>query len=97
MSVINSNPIIDDLLEMWRRCGINSGDTVLLHSDVKRILMHYNYFNQPNDSKKEKVLSVNDILDSFFLAIGAYLSIAPVVRSSKREPNAIIQSASCKA
>ena len=71
MSVINSNPIIHDLLEMWRRCGINSGDTVLLHSDVKRILMHYNYFNQPNDSKKEKVLSVNDILDSFFLAIGA--------------------------
>jgi len=70
MSVASSNSIIRELSEVWRRCGVNSGDTVLLHSDVKRVLMHYNYFNQPNDIKKEKVLSVDDVLDSFFLALG---------------------------
>jgi aminoglycoside 3-N-acetyltransferase len=52
------------------KCGINSGDTVLLHSDVRSVLMHYNYFSQSNSSKKKKILSVDDILDSFFLAIG---------------------------
>jgi aminoglycoside 3-N-acetyltransferase len=70
VSVVNSSPIINELSDIWRKCGIKSGDTVLLHSDVKRILMFYNYFNQPNDIKKEKVLSVDDILDSFFLALG---------------------------
>jgi aminoglycoside 3-N-acetyltransferase len=33
--------------------------------------MHYNYFNQSSDSKKEKVLTVDEILDSFFLALGS--------------------------
>ncbi len=70
MSVVNSNPIVNELSDIWHKCGIKSGDTVLLHSDVKRILMHYNYFNQPNDIKKEKVLSVDDVLDSFLLALG---------------------------
>ncbi len=54
MSVTNSNSIIRELSGVWRSCGINSGDTVLLHSDVKHVLMHYNYFNQPSGKKKKK-------------------------------------------
>ena len=70
MSVANSNPIVNELSEIWHKCGINVGDTVLLHSNVTHVLMHYNYFNQPNNSKKEMVLSVDDILDSFLFALG---------------------------
>ena len=58
MSVTNSNSVMRELSEVWRRCGINSGDTVLLHSDVKRVLMHYNYFNQPSGKKKYFLLIV---------------------------------------
>lgn len=32
--------------------------------------MHYNYYNQPKNTKKIKVLSVDNILDSFLFAIG---------------------------
>ena len=71
MSIINSNSIIRELSEAWISCGINSGDTVLLHSDVKHVLMYYNYFNQPSGKKKKKILSVDDILDSFFYALGS--------------------------
>lgn len=70
MSKLNTNLIINELIEKWHQCGINNGDTVLFHSDVRKILMHYNYFNQPKNKSKNKVLSVDNILDSFFYAIG---------------------------
>jgi aminoglycoside 3-N-acetyltransferase len=70
MSKIDENPIVLELSKIWHKSGIKFGDTVLLHSDVKNILMYYNYFSQPSDSKKEVILNTEEILNSFFLALG---------------------------
>ena len=70
MSLITSNSVIEELSKSWKNCGINEGDTLLLHSDVRQLLMFYNYFSQPSNKKKKVILSVDNILDSFFNAVG---------------------------
>ncbi len=70
MSKLTTNLVMQQLILQWQKCGIKQGDTVLLHSDIKNLLMRYNYYMQPKSSKKEKILSVNHILDSFLSAVG---------------------------
>ena len=67
---MNKNEIVIELAKKWRDCGLLDGDTVVLHSDVRRILLHYNRLNQHKTKGKEKILSVTDIFASFLNAVG---------------------------
>ena len=71
MFTLNKNLIISELTQKWHDCGISEGDTVLLHSDVKKLLLHYNYFNQPKDKKQNLAPTLNiDLLiqNIFFIS-----------------------------
>jgi len=47
------------LAENWRKCGIDSGDTILIHSNILRVLcMH-------------RIMEAQVVLDSFLEAVGA--------------------------
>lgn len=70
MSSLNNNLIISDLAQKWQNCGMLEGDTIVLHSDVRKLLLYYNRFSQPKGKKKVRVLSVEDIFDSFLKAVG---------------------------
>ena len=61
--------IVNQLARMWEKSGIQTGDTVLLHSDVSSLLAHYNFYNRPANIKGD-ALSVEEILDSFLAAVG---------------------------
>ncbi len=50
------------LVEAWRRSGIHEGDTVLVHSSLRRTFK--------NNLKEGRKLSVEDILKSFIAALG---------------------------
>jgi aminoglycoside 3-N-acetyltransferase len=54
---------IERLGESWRSCGIEAGDTVLIHSNVKRMLAECR--------KSELTAQPKDLLDSFLSAVGA--------------------------
>lgn len=54
--------LIDKLVNEWRNAGLEVGDTVLIHSSLKRTF-------QVN-SKEDEQLSIETILDSFLQAIG---------------------------
>jgi len=55
--------IIKELSLRWKKVGINEGDTILLHSDITRLLMEFK-------KKNVKILPIN-ILESFLESIGA--------------------------
>lgn len=55
--------VIRELADEWRKAGIAEGDTVLLHSSVKRTLRQY--------LKQSKQVNPQIILDSFILAVGS--------------------------
>ena len=58
----NNTDYIGKLAEKWTRCGVKSGDILLVHSSVKRTLIN---------AKREGVsLSPDDILDSFIECLG---------------------------
>lgn len=54
--------IIELLSEEWKRCGVNSGDMLLLHSDIIRTLVKLKQIGFPPDP--------NIILDSFIRSVG---------------------------
>jgi len=54
--------VIDDLVADWAEAGISTGDTVLLHSSVKRTVRQF--------LKRGEKTSLEDILDSFLEAVG---------------------------
>ena len=54
--------ILNKLSEKWSNAGINKGDIVLLHSDIKRLL-----FDLKSDGIK---LNIKLIIDSFLDSIG---------------------------
>lgn len=58
--MIDTTSLKNSLTAEWQRCGICAGDTVLLHSDLRRLLLKYR-----NDG-----LTVYDILQSFLNALG---------------------------
>lgn len=54
--------MITTLREKWKLAGINEGDTVLIHSNIKRTLLEYRRNGTP--------VTPQDILDSFIDVIG---------------------------
>ena len=54
---------IKQLSENWAKCGVNSGDTLLVHSNLKRTLV--------NARRKGIQLTPDDILDSFLDCLGS--------------------------
>ena len=50
----------DELVEQWRMAGLVPGDTVLIHSRIKRLLMRY----------RADRISPDEILESFLKAVG---------------------------
>ncbi len=58
-----ANSVHTKLMDRWRACGIESGDTVVLHSSLKRTLQHLN--------RKDVYASPSDVLESFLLAVGS--------------------------
>lgn len=54
---------IKRLTENWVKCGVNSGDTLLVHSNIKRTLV--------NARRKGIQLTPDDILDSFLDCLGS--------------------------
>ena len=54
--------IIKELSLRWKSAGIEKGDTVLLHSDIRRLLIEFK-------KKKIKILA-EDILESFLYTLG---------------------------
>jgi aminoglycoside 3-N-acetyltransferase len=57
------NKIIDDLSVRWQKSGLKNGDTFLLHSNIKRLLLEF----------KRKKIDINTdlIIDSFLNVIGS--------------------------
>lgn len=55
--------MIEKLAEEWRTAGIQEGDTLLLHSNIKSTLRRC--------AKQGNKVSPEDILDSFLLAVGS--------------------------
>ena len=53
---------IEKLADEWARCGVASGDVLLVHSDVKRTVVAAR--------RAGVALTPDDILDSFILALG---------------------------
>ncbi len=58
----NVNPAINRMVQNWQRCGVHSGDTVLVHSSLRRTLMEM--------KRQQEVVSSEDVLDSFLAALG---------------------------
>lgn len=58
---VNSDKYL--LSQDWVKSGIKSGDTVLIHSDLKTLFRKYR--------KQEKLFSLQDILESFQIAVGS--------------------------
>ena len=54
---------IKQLSESWAKCGVNTGDTLLVHSNIKRTLF--------NARRKGIQLTPDDILDSFIDCLGS--------------------------
>ena len=54
--------IIDDLTERWIKSGLSSGDTFLLHSNLKRLFFEF--------ARKKIKISVDLVIDSFINAVG---------------------------
>lgn len=54
--------LTEKLAAEWRNAGIQPGDTVLIHSSLKRTFLRW--------QEEEESLDVQKILDSFFLAVG---------------------------
>jgi len=54
--------LIDEMSRAWRESGIKDGDTVLLHSSLKRTLKQY--------LKQKKTITAEMILESFLKAVG---------------------------
>ena len=52
----------EELVSKWNSAGISQGDTVLIHSNIRRTLVSYR--------KKGIKLSAEDILDTFIEAVG---------------------------
>lgn len=59
----NRSDYIDRLAEQWMRCGVQSGDMLLVHSSIKRTLI--------NARREGVALSPDDILDSFVECLGS--------------------------
>lgn len=56
------NTLIDELSKEWSESGVRAGDTVLLHSSLKRTLKQY--------FKQKKKITAEIILESFLEAVG---------------------------
>lgn len=54
---------VEDMTEKWFLSGLKSGDTVLIHSDLKRTFWHY--------FTKGQIISVDDVLTSLLNAVGS--------------------------
>lgn len=61
--MVNNTGYIKQLSENWAKCGVNSGDTLLVHSNIKRTLI--------NARRKGIQLTPDDILDSFLDCLGS--------------------------
>ena len=59
---MNSNDILSNLTERWEKSGLKKGDTFLLHSNSKRLLLEF--------KKKNFKIDLNDIIKSFLNVIG---------------------------
>lgn len=70
MSSLHTSSIINELAQKWQDCGMLEGDTIVLHSDVRKLLLFYNHLSRPKREKKVRVLSVEDVFDSFLKAVG---------------------------
>ena len=55
--------VITELSLRWKGVGIKKGDTILLHSDIKRLLVEF--------KKKNVEISPINILESFLDSIGS--------------------------
>ena len=61
--MVKNTEYIKKLSENWARCGVNSGDLLLVHSNIKRTLV---------TARLEGVqLTPDDILDSFLECLGS--------------------------
>lgn len=58
----NKIEYIKQLSETWSKCGVKSGDTLLVHSNITRTLV--------NAKRKGVQLTPDDILDSFLNCLG---------------------------
>ena len=59
----NNFDYIKQLSDSWANCGVNSGDILLVHSDIKRTLVK---------ARRAGVqLTPNDVLDSFLDCLGS--------------------------
>ena len=61
--MVNNADYIKQLSENWAKCGVNSGDTLLVHSNIKRTLV--------NARRKGIQLTPDDILNSFLDCLGS--------------------------
>lgn len=61
--MIKKSDYTKKLSETWAKCGVNSGDILLVHSDIKRTLL--------NARRKGIQLTPNDILNSFLDCLGS--------------------------
>ena len=55
-----NNLVINELSEKWEKSGINKGDVVLLHSNIKRLLLDF----KSRGVKLEIRLIIESFLDS---------------------------------
>lgn len=55
--------IVKELTKEWVESGVNEGDVLLVHSDLRRIIKRYR--------KKGKVITPQIIIDSFLSAVGS--------------------------
>ena len=60
--MVKKTDYIKQLSENWAKCGVNSGDTLLVHSNIKRTLV--------NARRKGIQLTPDDILNSFLACLG---------------------------
>jgi len=61
--VIKRSEYIDKLAKEWARCGVNQGDLLLVHSNIKRTLINARQQGVP--------LLPDDVLDSFIESLGS--------------------------
>ena len=54
---------IDKLAKEWARCGVNQGDLLLVHINIKRTLINARQHGVP--------LLPDDVLDSFIESLGS--------------------------
>jgi len=62
MSTFEKNAVIDSLTDHWRSCGVSNGETLLIHTSLRRIIRHF--------LKQGVRLDSNDILQTFLNAVG---------------------------